>query len=134
MLRRRDPVRDDLLEFLRRHARVRGHDQLDQRLFATGQRGFHIALEHGGERLLVLPLGMLWRQSVDPVENEERLKIHRLLGPERAVVVERGDAFRHRHEVCGTLFRHLFDEVHDDCFALPSFHEGNGSAAEQGSW
>ena len=81
MLRRRDPVRDDLLELLRCHARVGGHDHLDQRLFATGQRGLYIAFEHGGERLLILPLGMLRGQLFDPVENEERLKIHRLLGP-----------------------------------------------------
>ena len=34
-------------------------DHFEQRVFAAGQRGFHVAFEHGGERLLVLPLGML---------------------------------------------------------------------------
>jgi hypothetical protein len=36
---------------------------------------------------------MLRRERLDALENEEGLEIHRLLGPERAVVVERGDAF-----------------------------------------
>ena len=56
MLRRREPVLDDLLELLGRHARVRGHDDLDDRGLAARERSFHVALEQRGERLLVLPL------------------------------------------------------------------------------
>jgi hypothetical protein len=114
MLRRGDPVGDGFLEFLGGHARVGGHDHFEQGVFATGQRGFHIAFEDGGEWLLVFPLGVLRRQLFDPVEDKERLEIHRLLGPEPAVVVERGDAFRHRDEVRGALCRHLLDKL-DDC-------------------
>ncbi len=36
---------------------------------------------------LVLPFRMLRREGRDAVEDEERLEIHRLLAPERAVVV-----------------------------------------------
>ena len=61
-------------------------------VLAASQRGLHVALEQRGERLLVLPLRMLRRERLHAVEREEQLEIHRLLGPERAVVVERGDA------------------------------------------
>jgi len=35
---------------------------------------------------------MLRRQCLDAVDNEKGLKIHRLLGPQLAVIVEGGDA------------------------------------------
>jgi hypothetical protein len=47
------------------------------------------------------------------VEDEERLDVHRLLGPERAVVVEHGDALGHWDEGRVALARHLLDERHD---------------------
>ena len=42
---------------------------------------------------------MLRRESLHPVEREEELEIHRLLGPQRAIIVEHGDTFGHRHEI-----------------------------------
>jgi hypothetical protein len=42
---------------------------------------------------------MLWREGPDPVEDEEQLEIRRLLGPQRAVVVDHSHAFRERHEI-----------------------------------
>ena len=80
---------------------------------AAGQRGLHVALEQRGEGLLVLPLGMLRRERLDAVEREEELEVHRLLGPERAVVVEGGDALGRRHEVRRAFLRHLLDESDD---------------------
>ena len=41
------------------------------------------------------------------------LEVHRLLGPERAVVVERRRCARRRHEVGRAFRRHLLDEVDD---------------------
>ena len=73
MLRGRDPVLDDLLEFLRGHARVRGHDEFQERMFAAGERGFQIALEQRGERFLVLPFGVLRREHLHAVEREVQL-------------------------------------------------------------
>ena len=73
--------RDDLLEFLVRHAGVRrDHDFRDGR-FAAGERGFHVAPKQRGERLLLLPLRMQRREKLHAVEREQELKIHRLLGP-----------------------------------------------------
>ena len=60
---------------------------------------FHVTLEQRRKRFLVLPLGMLRCEHPDAVQREEELKIHRLLAPECAVVVERGDALGDRHEI-----------------------------------
>ena len=74
---------------------------------------FHIALEQRRKWFLCFPLGMLRRERLYAVEREDYLEIHRLLAPERAVVVERGDALGHRHEVRRAFLRHLFDEFDD---------------------
>ncbi len=48
--------RHGLLELLGRHARMRGHDDLEDGGFAARERAFEVAFEQRGERLLVLPL------------------------------------------------------------------------------
>ena len=59
---------------------------------------------------------MLRRQRLDAVEREGELDVHRLLDPQRAVVVERGDALGLGHEV-GRAFRgHRRDEIDDRGF------------------
>ena len=118
MFRGGDPILDDLLKLHRGHARVRGHDEFEERVVAAGERGFQIALEQRGERFLGLPLGMLRRERLHAVEREVELHGHRLLAPERAVVVERGDAFGDRHEVRRAGPRHLLDEVDDGLLGL----------------
>ena len=76
-----NPVGDDLLEFLGRVADVRdGHD-LQQALFARCGHGRHVALENPLERLLLLPLGVLRSQRLDPVERERDLEVDWLLRP-----------------------------------------------------
>ncbi len=52
-----------------------GHDQLDDRLVAPGQRLREISLEDRRERLLGLPLGVLRGEDLDPVEREQALEI-----------------------------------------------------------
>ena len=79
-------------------------------LARRGER-LHVALEHRLERLLGLPLRMLRRQRLDAVEREGELEIDRLLAPQRAVIVEGGDAFGRWHEVRAALRRHARDEV-----------------------
>ena len=82
--------------------------------FLAGRRKrFHIAFEHGLERLLVLPFRVLRRQRLDAVEGERELEIHRLLGPQRAVVVEHGDAFGGRHEIRSGVLGDAPDEIDD---------------------
>jgi hypothetical protein len=63
---------------------------------AISYEKFHVTVEHGLEGLRSRPLGVLRRQRLDPIEDEEELEIARLLGPQGAVVVEGGDALRGR--------------------------------------
>ena len=92
MLRGGHPIFHDLLELLSGHAGMCDHHDFKHRVFAARERALQVALEQRGKGLLVLPFRMLRSQHLHPVEREEELKIHRLLGPERAVVIERGDA------------------------------------------
>ena len=94
-----DPVADDLRELVGAHAGVGAHRQLQQGLLAAGQHRLQVALEQRRVGLLRLPLRVLRRQRLDAVAHEERLEVHRLLGPQRAVVVEHRDALGRRHEV-----------------------------------
>ena len=99
MFRGGDPVLHDLLEFHRGHAGVGGHHEVQDGAVAAGKRGIDIALEQRGERFLGFPFRMLRCQRLHAIEREVELDGHRLLAPQRAVVVERGDAFGRRHEV-----------------------------------
>ena len=82
------------------------------------------------------PFRMLRRQRPDAVEDEERLEVHRLLGPEVAVVVERGNALGERDEVRRARLRDLGDELEDGPLRrtvvpdLPGAHQ-RGAAAVQ---
>ena len=119
MLRGGDPVLDDPPELRGGHARVGGHDDFEQRLVAGGERGPQVPLEQRGERLLGLPLGVLRHQGLHTVECEVHLHGHRLLAPERAVVVEGGDSFGDGDKG-GRAFRgHLLDEAEDALLCRP---------------
>ena len=108
-----DPVTDDAAELIGRHAGVRGHDDLPGCLLTTGQRRLHVALEKRRKGLLFLPLGMLGRERLDPIEGEECLEVDGLLGPQGAVVVEDGDALGGQHEVRRAGRPHCCHESHD---------------------
>ena len=89
----------------------------------------HVAVEHRRERLLGLPLRMHRREDFYAVEREGQLHIHRLLDPERAVIVKvamrcrpvrrkarlRRDASRQSRVI--------------EALVAPSFQDGNGSPA-----
>src|SRR5208283_1906814 len=97
------PELDNLLELLGGHSSMRGHDDFQYRSLTAGEHGLDVALEKRRERLLFLPLGMLRRERLHAVQDEEQLEIHRLLCPERAVVVKHRYALGRRHEVGRTL-------------------------------
>jgi hypothetical protein len=113
MLRGREPVLDDRGELVGRHSGVRREQDLDDAFLAGGREAFHVAGENGLVRLLVLPLRMLRRERLDAVEREQELEVHRLLAPQRAVVVEDGDALLRLDELGRALLRHLGDELGD---------------------
>ena len=62
---------------------------------------------------LVFHSGCIGASDLHAVEREGQLHIHRLLDPERAVIVEGRDALLDRHEVRPALRRDACDEIED---------------------
>jgi len=113
-----------------------GPQQLQQAFLAGGGKGLQIAFEGGLEGLLLLPRGMFRYERLDAVHSEGELEVHGLLGPERAVVVEHGDAHRGWHEVGGALLRHLCHEGDDRLLSLaivPGGERVNGLCVRRGT-
>ncbi|MCY1373847.1 hypothetical protein D9M69_611450 [compost metagenome] len=92
------------------------HDKLHQALFARCSQRLHVALQNCLERLGVLPFRMGGSLGLHAVEREGELGIHRMFDPQRAVIVEDGDALRFRNEVGRVLGGHLLDERDDGRF------------------
>ena len=113
VLRRRNPVLNGLRELVGGHARVRRGDDREDALCTSGSHTLHVAFEQRRKRLSRLPLRMLRRERLDAIEREDELKRHRLLGPERPVVVERGNPLRWLHKVLSALLRDTSNEVDD---------------------
>ena len=103
MARGRDPVEHRLAEFVGRHAGVGRRHDLQQALFAGGRQRLHVLVEQRLERLRRLPFRMLRRHRLDAIEGEHDLEVDRLFAPQRAVIVEGGDALLGRHEVGAAL-------------------------------
>jgi hypothetical protein len=92
---------------------VRGRHDLQEPVLAELRQRGSVARQYGLERLAVLPLRMLRRHRLHPVERQGDLEIDRLLGPQRAVVVEGGDALFDRDKVRAALRRDAGDEIGD---------------------
>lgn len=89
-----------------------------------------VALAQRGEGLFPLPLRMLRSKRLHAVEREQKLEIHRLLSPERAVgVAEDGDALGGRNKIRPTSLVTLSTKSTTDFLAAPSFQDGSASAA-----
>jgi hypothetical protein len=99
MARARHPIAHDPVELFGRVADVRRREQLENAVLAARERALNVAREHGLEGLAVGPVRVLRRERAHAVERERELHVDRLLGPERAVVVERRDALGRGHEV-----------------------------------
>ena len=99
MSRGGDLITDDLLKFFGGHPRVSGYGEFEECVLTASQRGFYIALQHRGEWYRGLLPRMLRRELPNPVEDEERLEIHRLLGPQTANVVEHRDTLGWGHKI-----------------------------------
>jgi hypothetical protein len=111
MLRRREPALDNVLKFFRRNARVCHQDQFNEAFFARCGNVFHIASQQGRERFLIFPFWMLGSHLFHTVDRKGQLHVHGLLGPERTVVVEDGDAIGRWYVIDAAFRGDLFDEA-----------------------
>ena len=126
--RGRDPVADDLRRTRRSSCPRASPPPSPAIAFSPPrERALHVAGEERLEGLRGLPLGMLRRQRLHAVEREGELEVDRLLGPERAVVVEDGDALGGRHEAGPASLVTFATKLMMACFGGPSFHDGSGS-------
>ena len=109
-----NPFARDALERFRGHAGVRRRDGIHDVLLTSRQRALDVAFQQRGEGFLGLPLRMSRREQLDAIDRELELEIDGLFRPERAVVVERGDALRSRGTKSGVPgFVTLRDERDD---------------------
>jgi hypothetical protein len=108
-----EPVTHNLLELGSGHAGMRPRYNLQETFLARGEQSFHIASQHRFERFFRLPLGMLRRERLDAIHCEQKLKIHRLLGPESAVVIKRRDSLVKRNDIRRTFLGHFLDKGDD---------------------
>ena len=68
---------------------------------------------HGLERLDLRQFRLRLDQRRDALQAIHHLRIHRMLDPQRAVLIERGDALLGRHELRAGLLGRGLDEFHD---------------------
>ena len=97
---------------------MRGSNDLDQCMFAARAHALHVAGQQRLERLLVLPLRVHRRQLLHAVHRKQELEVQGLLSPERAVVIERRNAFVERHEIGRLPVRDFRNEVDDGLLRL----------------
>ena len=127
MARGGNPVAHERREGFGGHAGVGCHHHLGQSVHARSHNPTHIAFEHGLERLLVTPFGVLRRQCLDTIEHEAGLDGHRLFDPQRAVIVEHGDPIDRPHEIGVANGRHARHEIEDrplGCAVAPCGQSG----------
>ena len=89
-----------------------------------------IALQDGQHRRVrraFRQLGFGLDQRRHALEDIHHLRVHRMLDPQRAVLVEGGDALGRRHEVRAALRDGRLHELDHGLLGAPSFHDGSGS-------
>jgi len=110
---RAQPVLDDGVERLGRHAGVGDADDLDEAARADAGDGLRVAGEDGAEGFLRLPFRVLRGEGAHAVQREGELVVHGQLGPERAVIVEDAEALAGRDEIRAALGGGGGEEVED---------------------
>ena len=85
--------------------------------------------KHGLEGLDLGQLRFRLHHRRHPLQAVHHLRVHRVRHPQRAVLVEGGQAGLGRHELRAGLVGGGFHEVQDSHLAGPSFQEGSWSWA-----
>src|SRR5215510_8930515 len=91
---------------------MRSSHELGNALFHF-RDGSHVIPEQRGKRFSVLPIRALWQKRFDSVPHKEDLEIDRLLGPERAVVVEGRDTFFGFNKIWRTFPGYSVDKINN---------------------
>ena len=76
------------------------------------------------ERLLMVPFGMLRCELAHTIERKHRLRIQRMLRPQSAILVKRGDAIAWRHILGAMSVGCVFVEVKNRLFGGPVIPRG----------
>ena len=92
---------------------MRGKHQFKKCLLAKTYQRLEVQFEQRLERLALLQGRIIAGELLDPIYEKKDLHLQRPLAPERAVVIEDGDAFCRWNEVWSILLRHARDEVND---------------------
>ena len=109
MLRGGDPVAYDLARIPRSSCRRAWPSMISTIAFSPpASAPFTSPLSNEANGSLVFHSGCCGASAFTRSSAKSELKIHRLLAPERAVVVERGDAFRRREQSPANLPSSLF--------------------------
>jgi len=134
----REPLSDDSGKFLGAHAAMAHRHDLHEALLTRSEQRLLVARKHSCEGLLLFPFWMLRRERLYPVNGEGELEINRLLGPERAVVVESRDALLWLNEIRRTFLCDTLDKGNDSFLrrgVVPEWQRvlgiGNGNRREK---
>jgi hypothetical protein len=103
-------------ELIDRHARQRHGEDLFEVFHGQAGDRLAIARHHGFEGLDVRKLRPLLDHGGHAVETIDHLAVHRLLDPQRAVLVERRDALGFGHEAGAPRGGGVCHERDDDSF------------------
>ena len=103
VLRCRQPLLGCLLEYLGGHSSLGGSDDACPILLIELGHSCPVAREHGPEGLSGFPFRVLVGQSLHSVQFKYGLRVERMLHPQRAILVERGNPIL-RSNVIGVGF------------------------------
>ena len=109
--RRRQPFMRRPGVFVRGHARVGRGEELCHARHARSRDRAEISLQHGPKGLRLAPLRVLRRLRLYAVDGEGELEVDRLFSPQRAVIVEGGDALDRFDVIGAALARDALDEA-----------------------
>jgi hypothetical protein len=101
-------------------------DNVDQRMLTVRKTSLEVARQHRFDRVYVLPFAVLRCHGLNLVESEEELKRKGSLRPQRAVIVEGGEAFFRRDIVWAAGLRDACDAVEDRLLGLAIGPRGQG--------
>lgn len=91
-----------------------GHGrQFEQSAFASGGDGLHIALQYTRNEWIIFPFGMLRGKYLQAIQNERKLKIHRVLAPQSPVVIENRNPLFGFDELTAVSRGHSTNKIHD---------------------